>query len=101
MRIFINSVRPHFLTALQTVAAVTAATIIPPPAMALTAGVSPRARKTHNGLNTGSMTAMRFADTADTLLIATENSIDDNPIWMIPRIANTAVSALGVMHGAA
>ena len=61
-------------------AIVTARTMIPPPISALAPGASPIAKKTHMGLNTGSMTAMRIAETAEIRLIAKEKRIDDIPI---------------------
>jgi len=50
-------------------AAVTAAIIIPPPIRELIVGISPITSKTHTGLKTGSMTAMRFALRADICLM--------------------------------
>lgn len=49
---------------------VTVSRMTAPPMIVFPPGFSPRTRKTHNGFSTGSMTAMRFADTADTRLIA-------------------------------
>jgi hypothetical protein len=49
--------------------AVTEIIISDPPIIVFTPGVSPTKRNTHIGLKTGSITAMRFADKADILLI--------------------------------
>ncbi len=82
----------------MTEALVTAKRMIPPPISVWTPGDSPSAKNTHTGLNTGSMTAIRFACIAETRLIATEKRTAEKPICTIPRTA-IAMSDLNVTCG--
>ena len=77
-------------------AAVTDTIINDPPIIVLNPGNSPKNRKTHTGLNTGSITAIRFADSADIRLIPIPIRIEAIPICTIPS-ASIAVIALPVI----
>ena len=65
----------------MTLAALADPIITIPPRIVLKVGFSPRTRNTHTGLKTGSIRAIKLADTAVTRLIPYEKNTDANPIF--------------------